>query len=364
MRVAAELSVIIPTFNERENVGEILALLEDALRGVAWEAIFVDDDSPDGTADEARRLAQLKPNVRCVQRLERRGLSSACVEGFLASSAPYLAVIDADLQHDETLLPRMLEALRSGNYDIVVASRHVAGGGLGDWDESRIAISGAATRLSRLVLKSDLTDPMSGFFMITRPAFEASMRRLSSIGFKILVDLFASSPTPLRYKELPYVFRQRRHGESKLDTLVALEYLLLLLDKVFGRYVPVRFVMFALIGGSGVVVHLAVLAVASRHAGMPFVSAQLLATLVAMTSNFFLNNSLSYRDRRLKGWAMVWGLLSFYAVCSIGVVANVGVANFVFEQDWTWWISGLAGAVIGAVWNYAASSLTTWRGGR
>jgi dolichol-phosphate mannosyltransferase len=364
LAAAAELAIIIPTFKERDNVAELVARLEEVLAGIAWEAIFVDDDSPDGTADEVRRLGRAKPNVRCVQRIGRRGLSSACVEGMLASSAPYLAVMDADLQHDETLLPKMYAEIATGRYDAVVASRHVEGGGLGDWAASRAAISDFATRLSRLVLKSHLSDPMSGFFMITRDAFEGSVRNLSAIGFKILVDLFASAPKPLRFKELPFVFRQRLHGESKLDSMVALEFLLLLLDKLFGRFVPVRFLLFGMIGGSGVVVHLAVLGLANQVMGVAFVAAQTLATFVAMTSNFFLNNVLTYRDRRLKGWRVLWGLASFYLVCGLGVVANVGIASFAFEQKWTWWVSGLVGALVGAVWNYAVSSVVTWRSKR
>ena len=360
----ADLSIVIPTFKERDNVAELVARLERVLAGIAWEAIFVDDDSPDGTADEVRRLGRDKPHVRCVQRIGRRGLSSACVEGMLASAAPYLAVMDADLQHDETLLPKMYAEITTGQYDAVIASRHVDGGGLGDWAASRVAISDFATRLSRLVLKSHLSDPMSGFFMITRPAFEGSVRNLSAIGFKILVDLFASAPKPLRFKELPFVFRQRLHGESKLDSMVALEFLLLLLDKLFGRFVPVRFLLFGLIGGSGVVVHLAVLGLANQVAGVAFFAAQTLATFVAMTSNFFLNNWLTYRDRRLKGWRVLWGLASFYLVCGLGVVANVGIANFAFEREWTWWVSGLVGALVGAVWNYAVSSVVTWRSKR
>jgi dolichol-phosphate mannosyltransferase len=202
---------------------------------------------------------------------------------------------------------------------------------------------------------------MSGFFMVTRPAFEGSMRSLSAIGFKILVDLFASAPRPLRFKELPFVFRQRLHGESKLDSMVALEFALLLLDKMFGRYLPVRFLMFGLIGGSGVVVHLLTLGVLNQAMSVRFVLAQTAATFIAMTSNFFLNNALTYRDRRLRGRGVLWGLASFYLVCGFGVIANVGIANFAFEREWTWWVSGLVGAVVGAVWNYAVSSIVTWR---
>ena len=250
-----ELSVVVPTFNERANVLELLQRLRECLAGHRWEVIFVDDDSPDGTAQFVREIGQRDNRVRCIQRIGRRGLSLACVEGMLASSAPYLAVIDGDLQHDETLLPHMLERLKQDQTDIVIGTRYAPGGELGDWNQSRAAISHFATRLSRLVLRADLSDPMSGFFMLRREAMERCVRKLSGIGFKILVDLFASSSRPLRFAELPYEFRTRKAGESKLDTQAAWDYVMLLLDKLIGHLIPVRFLAFSLVGGTGVLVH-------------------------------------------------------------------------------------------------------------
>ena len=357
--MSAELTIVVPTFNERDNVELLIARLDAALRGIAWEVLYVDDDSPDGTAAKVRELAQTDPRIRCLQRIGRRGLSTAVIEGMLASSAPYLAVIDADLQHDESLLPQMLAAIKAEDLDVIIGSRHVAGGGVGDWDRRRVTISGFAARLARLIIAAELTDPMSGFFMVSRPAFERAVRRLSGQGFKILLDLFASTPVAYRFKEIPYVFSQRQHGESKLDSLAIWEYLMLLLDKLFGRYVPVRFVSFAAIGGSGVVVHFLTLYFALKAVEFPV--AQALATVVAMTSNFVLNNMLTYRDRRLVGRRFVTGLGSFYAVCSLGAVANVGIASAAFAHHYTWWLSGLAGAAVGVVWNYAVSSVFTWR---
>jgi dolichol-phosphate mannosyltransferase len=352
-----ELTVIIPTLNERDNVALMVERLNRTLAGIAWEAIFVDDDSPDGTADAVRELARQQGNIRCLQRIGRRGLSSACIEGMLASTAPYLAVMDGDLQHDETLLPRMLAKIKAEHLDIVVASRHVAEGGVGNWDKSRVRISDAATRLSRLVVKADLSDPMSGFFVIERSAFAGAMRRLSGQGFKILLDLFASTPRPFAFAELPLQFRERLHGESKLDTLVAWEYLMLLLQKLIGPAMPVRFLLFALIGGLGVGVHLTTLWL-MLHA-TPFATAQAVATVVAMTGNFLLNNLFTYRDRRLKGWRILSGLGSFYAVCGIGAAANVGVAASIAGNH-SWWLAGLAGAAVSVVWNYVMSSIFTW----
>jgi dolichol-phosphate mannosyltransferase len=361
MASGTELSVVVPTFNERRNVGELVRLLDIALEGVGWEVIFVDDDSRDGTSEEVRAIARTDPRVRCIQRIGRRGLSSACVEGMLASSAPFLAVMDADLQHDEAILPAMLARLRRGDVEIVIGSRYVEGGALGEWEDRRAAMSRFATRLSRMVSRADLKDPMSGYFVIRREAFMAAVRDLSSIGFKILLDLFASSPTPLAFCEIPYSFRTRKAGESKLDSTAMWDYLMLLADKLVGKFVPIRFVSFVAIGSLGVVVHMAILAAALKGAGLSFEVSQTAATLGAMTANFFFNNMLTYRDKRLKGWDCLRGLLSFYAVCALGAVANVGVAGFIFDLNYHWWFAGVVGIIIGAVWNYVATATFTWR---
>ena len=359
--VPPELAVVIPTLNERENILALVERLEAALAGIRWEAVFVDDDSPDGTADLVREMGQRRSNIRCVQRLGRRGLSSACIEGILASSAPFIAVMDADMQHDEALLPKMLGTIKERELDIVVGTRYGANGSVGDWQRSRVAISSLASRLARLVVKAELTDPLSGFFVIARGAFAATMRNLSGQGFKILLDIFASSPRPLAFAELPFHFRRRVHGESKLDTLVAWEYLTLLLDKLAGPMIPVRFLLFAMIGGLGVLTHLSALWLAVYPLGIGFAAAQTIATLVAMTGNFLLNNLFTYRDRRLHGRALLTGLLSFYAVCGLGAAANVGIASHLFVANHSWWLAGMGGAAIGAVWNYAMSSVFIWR---
>jgi dolichol-phosphate mannosyltransferase len=356
-----ELSIIVPTFNERDNVRELVHRLELCLRHVSWEVIFVDDDSPDGTADLVREISRQERRVRCLQRLGRRGLSSACIEGMLSSAAPYVAVMDGDLQHDETLLPQMLMTLRDERTDIVIGSRYVSGGGIGDWEHTRALMSRFATWLSKLVLRAQLTDPMSGFFMIRREAFHKTVHKLSGLGFKILVDLFASSPRPLCFKELPYQFRSRQAGESKLDSRAAWDYLMLLLDKMVGRIMPVRFIAFILVGGIGVFVHLLLFLLLFKAQKIGFVASQSIATYGAMTSNFVLNNMFTYRDMRLSGWQWGRGWVSFTLVCSVGALANIGIASYLFEKDAFWLLSALAGIVVGAVWNYAVTSVYTWK---
>ena len=355
-----QLAVIIPVLNESANIAPLLARLEVALAGIVWEALIVDDDSPDGTADVTRRLARADPRVRIVQRIGRRGLSSAVIEGMMASAAPLLAVIDGDMQHDEAVLPQMLAALVDGGHDLAVGTRYSDGGSTGDWDASREKMSRFATALSRRLLKADMSDPMSGFFMVRREAMMAALPNLSSIGFKILMDMVASSPTRLKIAEIPYTFRNRIHGESKFDARVAQEFAILLLEKTFGRLLPVRFLMFAMVGSLGLLVHLAILG-GGISAGLAFKLAQTVAVIIAMTGNFFLNNVLTFRDMRLRGGRLWRGLLSFYAVGAIGAVGNVGVGNLVYKMQHVWWLAGLAGVAVGVVWNYAASSLFTWR---
>ena len=360
-----QLAVVVPTFCERANVAALVAKLDAALAGIGWEVIFVDDNSPDDTAGAARDLGAADPRVRVIQRIGRRGLSSACVEGMCATAAPVVAVIDGDLQHDETLLPRMLAALAANPaLDLVIGSRFVAGGGLGEWDRERVAKSALATRLSRRVLKADLSDPMSGFFMIRTALVRTLAPTLSAIGFKILLDIMTASPRPLAFLELPYVFRTRAVGESKLDYVVAMEYLIALYDRMFGKVVPVRFVMFAGIGALGAAVHLSILKLFLDGVGLAFLAANIIAAATAMTFNFFLNNALTYRDRRLRGAkAMLDGWVSFCAVCSVGAVANVGVAEFLHQAEaasGAWALPALAGIAVAAVWNFALSSRFTW----
>jgi dolichol-phosphate mannosyltransferase len=360
VRSGPELSIIVPTFNERENIAELIGRLVVCLGDRSWEVVFVDDDSPDGTADLVREHAATDSRVRCVQRIGRRGLSSACVEGMLATTAPYLAVIDADLQHDERLLPQMLDTLRQGDSDIVVGSRYAPGGDIGDWDARRARMSRFAMRLSRVLVPAELTDPMSGFFMMRRSVLDGSVHRLSAIGFKILTDVFASFPQPLRFKELPYRFRVRRAGQSKLDSVTVWDYVMLLLDKMIGRWIPVRFLAFSIVGAMGVAVHFAVLTLGFQGLHSGFVAGQAVATLCAMTFNYAVNNVLTYRDMRLRGLRWLRGWASFVLACSIGGIANVGVASTVYGLGHGWFPSAFAGILVGAVWNYAVTMMLTW----
>jgi dolichol-phosphate mannosyltransferase len=351
---------VVPTFNERENVPILIKHLAAALNGVQWEAIFVDDDSPDGTSALIKEIATTNPRVRCIRRLGRRGLAGACIEGMLASHATYVAVMDGDLQHDETVLLKMLRELRTCRADIVVGSRHLQRASALGLSPGRFAGSRLATALASRLLRIDITDPLSGFFMLRREVIEEIAPRLSTQGFKILLDILATARGRLRLRELSSVLRPRREGTSKLDSRVVLDFAGLLLAKLTRDTIPIRFVSFLLVGLSGVVVHLLALKSALVLLALSFPAAQTFATLVAMTTNFFLNNSLTYSDQRLSGWSAVKSLLAFYVICAAGAISNIGVAVWFYSNRPVWWLAGLLGVVIGAVWNFALSNVFVW----
>ncbi len=358
---SAQLSIVVPTLNEAENIRFLYEAIRKCLTDVDWEMIVVDDDSTDGTVSVARELATKDGRIRCIRRIGRRGLSGAVVEGILSSSAFAVAVIDADLQHDERLLRRMLAELQGGA-DIAIGSRHTQGGnaaqGFSGW---RRSISNWGTRLSQRMLGVEVTDPMSGFFAVRRSIAESIVPRLSTQGFKVLLDLLVSARQPLNVVEIPYTFRPRRHGLSKLDSSVALDFLGLLVAKASGDRLSPRFLAFGLVGLTGLGVHLAALSALLSYTHVSFDVAQILAALTAMTWNFAINNIFTYRDRRLTGAGWFWGLMTFYAVCSIGAIANVGVASWVYGNEPIWWLAGAAGALMGAVFNYSVTSSVTWR---
>lgn len=356
-----QTAIVVPTFNEASNVEPLVEAISDAMGSVSWELIFVDDNSPDGTAQRVRELAKRDSRVRLVHRVGRRGLSTACIEGIMASTADYCVVMDADFQHDEAIIPQLLDALKTGHVDLAIGSRYASGGGFGEWSQSRLTISRLATWMAQKLTGTKISDPMSGFFAVRRDVFLRSLPGMSSIGFKVLLDIAASAPTTLTIAEVPYVFRLRTRGESKLDSLVLWEYFQLLIDKTIGRWIPTRFVSFAIIGAFGVIVHFLVLTFLFGVIDIGFMTSQAIATAVTISNNFFLNNQLTYSDRRLRGFSLLKGWISFNLVCAVGGFANVGVADWLFERPIGWIWSAFAGIAVSVVWNYAMSNIFTWR---
>jgi dolichol-phosphate mannosyltransferase len=355
-----DLAVVLPTFNERDNIAELIARLSAALDSLNWELIFVDDDSTDGTPALVESYARADRRIRLLRRIGRRGLSSACIEGIMATSAPYVAVMDADLQHDETILPAMYAELRRRRLDVIVGTRNASGGSMGDFSAPRVLLSRAGKAVSKMVCHRELSDPMSGFFMVDRKFFLQAVRRMQGCGFKILLDMLASSPQTVRVGEIGYSFRQRRHGRSKLDLSTGVEYLSLIASKLTGGLVPSRFALFALVGAAGLVTHLLCLAALMTVAHISFLPAQAIATFIAMTENFFLNNLITFRDLRLRGLSLLLGLFSFCLACSFGAGVNLVLARSLSRSGCPLYLAGAAGIVVSSVWNYSVSSLFTW----
>lgn len=365
-----QLAIVLPTYNERGNLRSMVERLDQALAGIAWEAIVVDDNSPDGTAEEARAISLEDQRVRVIQRIGRRGLASAAIEGMLSTAAPVVAVMDADHQHDPALLPQMLAAVNSGDYDLAYASRFCEGASTEAWGRpDRVKASGVANTLARRLTGVELTDPMSGYFMLRTEILRADAHRLSGVGFKILLDILATVDTALRVKEFPLNFAARAEGESKLDRTVVFEFLVGLYDRWLGRIIPTRFALFGTIGAAGVLVHMAVLATFLNLFGgglqdgvfTVFEAGQTVAAVVAMTFNFFLNNALTYADKRLNGFVpLMRGWAKFGLTCSVGLLANVGVAAVLVRFGFHEYPAAISGIIVGSVWNFALSSRFVW----
>jgi dolichol-phosphate mannosyltransferase len=345
-----------------------------ALGPAGWEVIVVDDNSPDGTADEARTIAREDARVRVLQRIGRRGLASAAIEGMCATAAPVVAVMDADHQHDPALLAGMLEAIEGGDYDLAYASRFAEGASTEAWGRpDRVKASGLANTIARRVTGVELSDPMSGYFMLRSETVRADAHRLSGVGFKILLDILATVDAPLRVKEVPMHFAARAEGESKLDRTVVFEFLVGLYDKWLGRFIPTRFALFGTVGAMGVLVQLGVLWLVQKavfgekfiYGHWPkevnFIAANTIAALVAMSFNFVLNNELTYADKRLRGFGqLLKGWAQFALTCSLGLLTNVGSAAALQRMGFHEFVAAIVGIVLGSVWNFALSSRFVW----
>jgi dolichol-phosphate mannosyltransferase len=355
-----ELCLVVPTYNEAGNIDELVKRVRQALVGISWELIVVDDDSSDGTASSVRRISLDDHRVRCIQRLGRRGLSGACLEGMLASSAPFLALMDGDLQHDESRLPHMLNLLRSEKVDLVVGSRYISGGSIGDWGATRSAMSRSATRLSRFLTSHDIADPMSGFFMLRRDVVEASMRSMSTRGFKILLDLLASAPATLRIAEVPYTLRMRPTGESKLDAVVLWEFGVLVADKLVGPFLPVRLVMRAALELLLITGQLGAAVVLVRVFGAPLAVGQAVAAVIAAAFSFRLQVLLTHPFLPRHTGFRTLGLVALLASCAVGIYANVRIALHLVDVGAGWVAAMASGVLVGAVWNAAVAHVFSW----
>jgi len=355
---APALSIITCTYNEAGNVGPLVREITAALGTMVWELIVVDDNSPDGTAETARAFATVDPRIRVIQRMEVRGLASAAVAGFNAARADTMVLLDADLQHDPAHIPALVAALPGK--DLVAACRVLDGEEEG-LSAPRTALSRTANWLVQTLLGAKLSDPMTGYFAMTRSFYEGAKQRLSAVGFKILVDLLASSSTKPRIGEVAMRMRVRGEGRSKLDARVMADLAALVVDKRSGGLIPARFVLFGFVGASGIIVQVGVFAALQRAGVAVPEIAQAIAILIAMTSNYILNNMLTFRDRRLTGSGFVRGWFAFALGCAIGSVANLSVFSVLHRSLVSDIVASALGAIVGSVSNYILAQRLTWR---
>ena len=363
-----KLSVIIPTYNEVNNIEPIVKLLELSLKSINFEIIFVDDNSPDGTINEIKKLSEVNKKVRYILRFDKSGLSSAVTDGILNAESEICVVMDGDLQHDEKIIPMMFKKIVDGKLDLVVGSRFKRKNDSSSLNTKRFLFSKFGNMLSNSLLINKLTDPMSGFFMIRRNIFLSIIPRLSQIGFKILLDLIISSEKKLSFQEIEFKFRKRNSGDSKLNYLIFWDYFLMLIDKKFGKLVPVRFISYCLIGLIGVLIHIFSFLILFKVMQLNFFHSYLPAMLITMTSNFFINNALTFRHvQLLKPKDVIRGLFLYYIICSFGAFSNIMIATNIYNSsifsnlDLNWIVATFSGLLVSSVWNYLVSSRMSWR---
>ncbi len=358
---ASRISIIAPTYNESGNVIPFIERTKVALRDKDWEIIFVDDNSADGTAQKIFDYAADDPRIRIITRLKDRGLAKSSIQGMLSAKGGLLCVMDVDGQHDPEVVKDLVDRLYQDDLHIVSASRR-----LGDERQSdalsplRNTLSKVGNWLSSFVLGRRLVDPLTGFFVIRREVFLRLAPELGDAGFKLLLDILYAHKE-LRHAEVPFDFQARLSGESKLDSYVIWKFVTFLLSKMTRGIVPANLISFLFVGGLGLFVHLAVL-YSALALTVPFIAAQTAATLVAATSNFLLNNLLTFQDRRLRGLNKFWGYLKFLFVSSVGIVANVSAATLAYERlVHVVFLATLAGIAIDTVWKFVIANKFIWK---
>ena len=357
------LSIVIPTYNEKDNILKILGMLKKVLKSITHEIIFVDDNSPDGTSAVVKDCMKTSSKIRLIHRIGRKGLAGAVIEGIFAADSDLVAVMDCDLQHDETKLLEMINLFsKNKSLDIVIGSRFTETGEISEKALSKIRELGSkvTTLIIKKVLNIASTDPLSGFFMVKKETFLKSSEKLQTQGFKVLADFLATSGKDISIKEIGYKFKNRVAGESKMSFLTALELIGLVMSQILKGRVSIRFILFCMVGLSGIFVQLLITGLAMLLINQ-FPTSQTLGIIAAMTSNYFLNNSITFNERKLRSLDLIRGLFSFYLICSLGAFSNIAIATYVFGFSSNWLISSFIGACFGAVWNFTLTSIFTWK---
>jgi dolichol-phosphate mannosyltransferase len=354
------LSLVIPTYREHDNITSLVEQVHSALSGIDYEILFVDDNSRDCSAELVQTLSHQYP-VRMLVRTDKRGLASAVVDGIGYAGSDIVCVMDADLQHPPEMVPALFEAIRGGA-DIAIASRYVPGGGCEGWGLLRKVISRGAIFIAHLLLPTIRTvkDPMSGFFMLRREVVAG--RYLKPTGYKILLELLIEG----RYEkavEVPFSFRLRHKGASKLNARQQVEYLKHVFSLMQRKGEFARFIKFCLVGASGVGVNMGLLWVLTEFAGLYYLVSAAISIETSIITNFLLNDYFTFHDRRLYGTSQfLWRLLKFNAVSLAGLGLNMGVLWLLTSVAGIYYlVSNLCGIAVATMWNYLVNHFWTWK---
>jgi dolichol-phosphate mannosyltransferase len=377
---APVVSVITPTYDEAENLPELVRRIHESLANVPHEIIVADDNSPDRTWAVAESLAADDETITVLRRFHDPGLSAAVLDGMSAARGSYLAVIDADLQHDPAALAPMLEMLRSGNADVAVGSRESEGGGYGEWSTQRRFVSWVATAIAKVFLRVPTDDPMSGYFMLTRDAYESTAAQINPMGFKILLE-FIGRNRDLRVGEVGYEFANRVHGRTKLNRSIIRSYLLAVAELRLGRQVDPVFLLYVMVGALGLVVN-STLFTLFEALGFPLINTGVNEALdpiyssfvasVAVTTLllFVVNNEFTFWEQRYTGWKMLPALLLFGLMTLVGTLVHVAVFSWLQETGFALALLGadaarvlhnLIGATVALVVNWYLNTSFVWK---
>jgi len=375
-RPTPTLTVIVPTYNEAENIPILIKLLQDRLADFDYEVVIVDDDSPDQTWRVALDAVTDDHRFSVIRRTSDRGLSAAVLTGMSMASGSVMVVMDGDLQHDPAAIPALVSKIIDDGAEVCVASRAVEGGSYGEFSSRRRFVSWVGAQMAHLFLQASVTDPMSGFFAISRQRYDAVVNLVNPRGFKILLEFLARGPRPV-VAEVGYRFGNRIHGTTKLTGSVVVAYLIALIELSVGRFISATFTAYCLVGLVGLTVRSGVqwlLSVGLLGAAVHPRWAVVLAVQLSIISNYALNNAFTFTSRRHRGWSRVGGLIRFQIVSIYGLFVHAGAMALLVDHSrdegawgvaelWSihrsWpFIIGLGMAMIG---NYYLNTTVTWR---
>ena len=357
----SDFSIIIPTYNEKENILNLILEIWNQLTQLNYDIIIVDDNSPDKTGEIVKAFIQGKnlQNIICIERSWQKGLSSAIVEGMAASNSPLIIVMDGDGQHDPKDIYKFVETQKNNDLDLVIGSRFYMEESDINLSRSRFALSRFGIRLSRPFIGNRFTDPLTGFFLIKRNILKNIQNKIYKDGFKILFDILMLKKD-ISSQEIQITFRKRLAGDSKLNISTLAHLMGQIVENLSHRIIPSTFFVFSFIGATGVFIHLLAL-YSFLGVGFDYIFSNFIGSILALTSNYLLNNYLTFNNLHKTLRSRISGLFKYSLFNSLSLMANIGVASFLYLDNFSVAISTLFGISAGLLLNYFLSKNIVFR---